>query len=378
MSWLNDVTQKLETFKIISAFQIDVPSVFIPAELLSPITTLGNGSLQFKKSLPGAFPFDVEQRTSEDDEMNVPMVRDASDDEYPVLSMSREVSAPASGTETEKEEDSEGDELDIFNGYAESRSSGETLLPVYPSLTKHITKPDLYTSSSNSNPLSSSSTLAENDLPKLSDCSILQKAERNSISDDINWSDRSTNAKSTSLTSDAWSFKMPPRNNSEDIKYSSTPSFPFYYSILFNPPSKSTPSKSNNINKPLPPPRIPHHSHPTNPPPKNSQLKISSTNPSTPLSGLRKAGFLNLQNQDKVAKKVDMTIFFGDDTRSRKRVFDRGVPWGFRGRDYQPPRSKKHFLAETMRDKKVKPGGIMERGKGFVRRWRGKVWDFVV
>lgn len=383
MSWLNEVNQKLETFKIMSTSQIDIPSVFIPPEPLSPTTTLENRSRKFKKALPGGFPVDEEQGAGEDDEMNDnvldgSMVQDTSDDEYPLLFITREVSAATSGTETEKEEDSDGDELDIFNQYAESRSSGETLFPVQPPLSNHTTQPYLPTPSSTFDPLSSSSTLASNDLPKLSDYSILQKAENDSISDDTNWSTRSTYSKSNSLTSDPGSFEMEPQDDTQDIKYSSTPSFPHYYSILFNPPSKPAPSKSNNINKPLPPPPVPHYSHPNNSPTKNSQLKSSSTTPSTPLSCHRKAGLSNLKNQEKVAKKVDMTTFFGNDTSSRKAVFNRGVPWGFHGRDYQPPMMKKHFLVETMRDMKVKERGIMERGKRFVRRWKGKVWDFVV
>src|SRR2546429_449391 len=98
------------------------------------------------------------------------------------------------------------------------------------------------------------------------------------------------------------------------------------------PPTLTSPPVPAPLTRRLPP----QHSNP-NSPTKNSQLKTSSTTRSTPLYGLRKARLLNLQNQDKVAKKVDMTTFFGQDTRSRKRAFDRGVPWGFHGRDYQPP-----------------------------------------
>lgn len=384
MSWLNEVHQKFETFKdTILASQIEIPSEVIPAELLSPTTTVENKSPQFRKSLPGSFPLDeAEQSTEDDDEMDNSlldgiMVQDVSDDEYPLLlPITREVSAATSGTEKpEKEEDSERDELAIINQYAESRSSGETLLPIHPSCRKHTTQPDLPNTSSTFDPLSSSSTLASNDAPRLSDYSaLIEQAANNSLSDDTNWSTRPTYSKSKqSVASGAWSFEMERQEDAEDFKLNSTPSFPPYYSFSFNSPSKSTPSKPNNLNKPLPPPPVPRHSHPN-----------TSTPHKSPLSRLCKAKFLNLKNQEKVAKSVDMTTFFGDDTRSGRGTFDKGVPWGFRGRDYQPPMLKEHFLAETMRDMKVRKRGIMEkggflgRGKAFVRRCGEKVWDFAV
>jgi hypothetical protein len=46
----------------------------------------------------------------------------------------------------------------------------------------------------------------------------------------------------------------------------------------------------------------------------------------------------------------------GPDTRSREEIFLKGVPWGFRGRDYLPPVLKEHHLLETVRGKSVKNG----------------------
>src|SRR5438046_1833132 len=39
----------------------------------------------------------------------------------------------------------------------------------------------------------------------------------------------------------------------------------------------------------------------------------------------------------------------GPDTRTREEIFEKGVPWGFHGRDYIPPLLKSHKLCETMR-----------------------------
>jgi len=38
------------------------------------------------------------------------------------------------------------------------------------------------------------------------------------------------------------------------------------------------------------------------------------------------------------------------ETRSREEIFEKGVPWGFHGRDYLPPLPKKHCLRETVRN----------------------------
>ena len=47
--------------------------------------------------------------------------------------------------------------------------------------------------------------------------------------------------------------------------------------------------------------------------------------------------------------------------RSRQEIFEKGVPWGFRGRDYLAPLPKKHSLKETLRGEPViavKKGGL--------------------
>lgn len=43
----------------------------------------------------------------------------------------------------------------------------------------------------------------------------------------------------------------------------------------------------------------------------------------------------------------------GPDPRSREEIFAKGVPWGFHGRDYIPPKIKRHKLEETMRGRIV-------------------------
>jgi hypothetical protein len=47
--------------------------------------------------------------------------------------------------------------------------------------------------------------------------------------------------------------------------------------------------------------------------------------------------------------------------RSREEIFEKGVPWGFHGRDYLAPEPKTHALKETLRGlpvKSVKKGGL--------------------
>lgn len=47
------------------------------------------------------------------------------------------------------------------------------------------------------------------------------------------------------------------------------------------------------------------------------------------------------------------------EARSRKEIFQKGVPWGFHGRDYLPPLPKKHSLRETLRGLPAKKRGLL-------------------
>jgi hypothetical protein len=47
------------------------------------------------------------------------------------------------------------------------------------------------------------------------------------------------------------------------------------------------------------------------------------------------------------------------DTRSRRKIFAKGVPWGFHGRDYLPPSLKCHSLRKTMRGDRVNPEHVV-------------------
>ena len=59
----------------------------------------------------------------------------------------------------------------------------------------------------------------------------------------------------------------------------------------------------------------------------------------------------------------------GPDTRSREEIFSKGVPWGFRGRDYIPPLLKSHKLRETMRGMPVEHNRrLVIKVKGLFRR----------
>jgi len=54
------------------------------------------------------------------------------------------------------------------------------------------------------------------------------------------------------------------------------------------------------------------------------------------------------------------------DERTREEKFEKGVQWGFHGRDYVPPLLKKHFLAPSMRDGTQETEGVT----GFARKLR--------
>jgi len=66
----------------------------------------------------------------------------------------------------------------------------------------------------------------------------------------------------------------------------------------------------------------------------------------------------------------DISLFrdsFPDD-RTREKKFEKGVPWGFHGRDYVPPLLKRHSLRESMRDEKAGLRGLAMKVRNAFRR----------
>lgn len=56
------------------------------------------------------------------------------------------------------------------------------------------------------------------------------------------------------------------------------------------------------------------------------------------------------------------------DERTREEKFEKGVPWGFHGRDYVPPELKQHSLRESMRDEKRGLSGFAMKLRNAFRR----------